>query len=252
MFTTASRKGWLAGLLLSLAAGACPVLAYACPADFAPTPAPDGVKHGVFYRNATEWIPLAGTEVSFPSSRMELIFVPRTSLCVDKSGGPDMRPDCGDKGFLLVKTTKDTGAESPRKVTLAHGDQFAQETRFRPVDVGFDLYQAFHTDELLRASATIRERWHVRFRGGDEDRSTLAPTGKRLQFAFAAEDSGSAWRQARILRFETPVPDQVVCVPFDVAWNTSDMKLRLDIMLLDPVLDDFAFDPVTFNLTRKP
>ena len=221
-----------------------------CPSTFLEAPPPGSAIGGIYFQGVDgRWGTLASGSISFPGHKLELLFVPGADLCADPDDDAKKRLDCGDEGFVLVKTIKKTGATSDGQVKLERGNAFARETRFKPETVELQLYQAFHKDPVVRANSAIREKWHTRYKVAGTERTTYQPAGKRLQFAFA-DDAGAAWRVARLLRFATPAPGQTVCVPFDVAWNTPEMELRLDVLLLDPVLDDFGFDASSFKLTR--
>lgn len=244
--------GVAATVLVSTLAG--PVYADDCPPTFAANPPASILSGGLFYLSSTgAWLELRSGKVAFAGRRLEVVFVPRVDLCAsDDAADTGKRSDCGDKGFALVKTVKDTGAASDHSVKLTRGKKYAQETHFHDFDVDLDQYQAFHKSDRV-AGSSIRTDWHDTYVNNGVQHSTFEPEGKRLQFAFpdtSHRNDVSGWRLARLLRFETPEPGTSICVPFDVTWNSPDMKLVLDFMLVDPVLDDFGFDPVHFKLER--
>jgi hypothetical protein len=236
-------------LLLAIASGSN-VLADSCPPSFRQFPPEDVAEGGIFYvPNDAPYARLAGSEVSFKGRSLNLFLVPRASLCEAASGSRDL--DCGDRGFLLVKTVKDTGAIPDGKVTLLHGDDFALESGFPPTTVDLADYQAFHRDAEARVGK-IRNQWHQEFKVGSKVHRTYDPLGKRLQFTIdESEDALKGWTVARLIRFRPPEVGEVICVPFSVDWTTADMKLQLDVMIADPVLDGLSFDPVSFRVTRR-
>lgn len=222
-----------------------------CPPAFAAYPPDNVAEGGMFFipRDAPYARLQATTIADFKGSALKLFFVPRTNLC-GEAGGAAKRPDCGDRGFLLVKTVKDTGAFADGKVHLQHGSDLAVQTGFTAFSVDFEDYQRFHEAEDAPIDE-IRDRWHQTFEVGGRQLSTFEPGGKRKQFMFKTGDGAPVgWHTARLLRFRTPDPGETVCVDFEVTWNLDGMTLHLDVLMTDPVLDDFGFDPMPFVVTR--
>lgn len=248
---TVGLKRKIAFALVLVMAAVSNVLADSCPLSFRQFPPEDAAEGGVFYvPNDAPYARLAGSEVSFKGRSLNLFFVPRAGLCEAAATG-SRDPDCGDRGFLLVKTVKDTGAIPDGKVTLMHGDEFALESGFSPTTVNLTNYQAFHRDTEARVGR-IRDQWHQEFKVGDKMHRTYEPLGKRLQFTIdEGEDALKGWTVARLIRFRPPEVGEVVCVPFSVDWTTADMKLQLDLMIAEPVLDGLSFDPASFRVTRR-
>lgn len=222
-----------------------------CPAAFAAFPPDNVAEGGMFYipRDAPYGRLQAATTADFRGRALRLFFVPRSNLCGE--AGAAKRAECGDRGFLLVKTVKDTGALADGKVHLQHGSDLAVQTGYAPFSVKFEDYQRFHGAEEALIDE-IRDNWHQTFEAGGHRLSTFEPVGKRRQFMFrAGEGAPVGWHTARLLRFRTPEPGETVCVDFEVTWNLDGMTLHLDVLMTDPVLDDFGFDPMPFAVTRE-